>query len=662
MGDNLAVSGSAPPKVDGKQRAVEQRHKIRDWIRNERDTVQMKWLVLQETCNSQDRNKERFERLQEVRRTRDLPLAVTKLIKTLKKNVRKEIRDVGGSAQSIIRNMCLYWDADCDGKLSFTELKKCINSLGADIADSDVRAIIDYYDKGVGQGLLDYKTLLEDVAQGEPTLFEYVDNEEEIDVKERYVTKDDKLRRGPMPLLVQQFIEALRIVIARKMRNEGGTPHSHLRESFLKFDIDFSNDLDVNELVFCLRRYFKLKVTEEQTKAIIDYYDTTGSKKIVYDQIVMDVTKNLNPLLYHEELTKETINEMIEKEKNNPMINAKFEPRRCKAVDEFIKKVTASIENKLRSEGGTINSVVRGAFLKLDPKLSGFIDSPDHLRYAVRKFGFTITEEDARVIMRNYDRLNDGRMDYNLIARDIVQTDPSIIEDASYLLSSKWTPTSRTPPDVVKTLKLIESAVDRFVIKSQGDVVPKDLVLGTLARFDRDNSNRLDLLQLTRALAELRVSISPEQISKMIFWFDSDASNRLDIRSMVNQLYGNDILIRNFEVPDRKKKVVPKCGGYSETFAKSLPPLMTPRGTHSLEVQETEIEKRIRRDERRKIMLAEKQRLLSRLQLVEEQKKHILERRKLEKNAERQQQIIAQHQQFHQNRSNHESLKLSLPK
>lgn len=622
-------------KATAKAKAAEKRDHIRNYIRNERDTIQRKWLCLQECVNSEERRKEEFAKVQEMIKTRHLPHSVTKLIQTLKKAVRKEIRDVGGSPHSIIRKMFLYWDADNTGQLDHNELKRCINHLGVDISDTDVQDIINYYGGGKQTAELHYEKLLKDVAFGEPSLFEYVqaDFDENNDLNDRFETNEEKNR--VMPPVVVEFIEAVRSVIARKMRNEGGTVMSHLRDAFLKFDHDYSNALDLNELQLSMKVNLKLQMSEEQARAIVNYYDPTGEGQMVYDLLAKDVLKGQPPLLYHEELTKRTVDKILEKERNNKFISQKFTPAQSKVVESFKKKVIASIEDKLRSEGGSIKSVVRNAFIKYDPKLSGTISDIDHFRSAVRKFGFTVTEDEARMIMRAYDKYGDGRMEYTMITSDIVQSDPSITQDASSFLDSKSSATARTPANVNRTVTKIKEAVNKYVRKSAGSIEPRDLLYGTFCRFDSAKDGRVSSGELDRVLREINVSLSNDAKNHLIMWFDSNSSNSCDYNMLVKQLYGDDLLVQKFRFPpvqrDFHNTNPNKNAGFSETFNKSLPPMITARGTRYLDIPETEIEKKIRRDERHKIILQEKLRITNKLKDLELQKQHLLERKRLDK-------------------------------
>ena len=109
---------------------LEVRADIISYIRNERDTVLKKWMALEENVASEDRLRDKFFKERIERDTVILPLTIQKIIGSLKKSVRIEMRNKGGTALSIIRNMFIYWDADKSGEISSKELHAAMTSLG----------------------------------------------------------------------------------------------------------------------------------------------------------------------------------------------------------------------------------------------------------------------------------------------------------------------------------------------------------------------------------------------------------------------------------------------------------------------------------------------------------------------------------------------------
>ena len=94
----------SPPKT-----ALEKRAEVKDYIRNERDTILMKWRCLEENVATMDRQSETFKARLERQSSKRIPLNIQKFINTLKRKVRKTIQAKGGTPFGIVRALFLYW-------------------------------------------------------------------------------------------------------------------------------------------------------------------------------------------------------------------------------------------------------------------------------------------------------------------------------------------------------------------------------------------------------------------------------------------------------------------------------------------------------------------------------------------------------------------------
>ena len=74
----------SPPKS-----GLELRAEIKDYIRNERDTVLTKWKCLEENVATMDRQSETFKARLERQNAKQIPVNIQKFINTLKRKVRK---------------------------------------------------------------------------------------------------------------------------------------------------------------------------------------------------------------------------------------------------------------------------------------------------------------------------------------------------------------------------------------------------------------------------------------------------------------------------------------------------------------------------------------------------------------------------------------------
>ena len=588
-----------------KKSAPEVRSDIRNYIKNERDTILRKWQCLQESLNSEERRKGEFMVRQEIIKTRAIPAVVQKFIRTLKRAIRTTIAVKGGTPYSVVRSMFLYWDKDKSGELGIDELQLCMNSLGVKMEDRDVEAIIRYYDSKKGNGEMAYDKLLADIQFDEPSIIQEPPAEAESGRdEERFETQADKYT--VMPPLVKQFIQAVRSVLHKKMVVEGGTELSHLRYSFLMFDHDYSSALDEEELTMAMHRNLGLCITPEQAAAVVSFYDRKGEGQMSYQLLLEDVLRGQPLMLQHPELTSRTLARTKEKLQTNPFIPKPFTPAACKTVEDFKGKIKKVLDNNIRYKGGSVRSWLRKAFISWDVTCSGVITRWQDLQAAVRKLGLNISQEEAEVIMRTYDKHSNGHMDYNLLANDILSSDPSFMTDSTSVLDLKATATSRTPADISVLIRKFRRAADVYTRKSDGSIEAKDLLHGTFIRFDSSRSGRMSVDDLKRVAREIHVSMTDAEATRLVGWFDSNGSGKLDYSLLTKQLFGDDILCRPL----------------------SLPALHASANDDPHQIKDSLKQKSLKQLSRNKLIVAERVRVQAKLESIEKQRQALLDNRR----------------------------------
>ena len=94
---------------------------------------------------------------------------------------------------------------------------------------------------------MSYDELLADLKKDEPGMLVAVSDDIYTDdnIGSRFRTVDDEFTNAPP--LIEPFLAALRDVLQVKLRNEGGTPQSHLRNAFLRSDSSYSNALSASD-------------------------------------------------------------------------------------------------------------------------------------------------------------------------------------------------------------------------------------------------------------------------------------------------------------------------------------------------------------------------------------------------------------------------------
>lgn len=549
----------------------------------------------------------------EIEKTRAVPIVVQKFIRTLKRSIRKTITNKGGTPHSIIRSMFLYWDADKSGELGQTELQACMNSLGVSIPPSDIAEVIRYYDSGKGLGEMAYARLLTDISHDEPGFIENVVEPRNgggggRDSDHEFIIHDDSFIA--MPPLVEDFIEAVRSVLRRKMVVEGGTELSHLRHSFLMFDFDYSNALSKDELIKSMYKNMGLVITPDQAQAVVNYYDRTNTGEMSYYLLLQDVLKGQPMLLQVNIDTVRTVKRRDERLKSNPFIKKEFMIKPNKRVENMKQNIRKSLDQKIRYQGGSVRSWLSKVFVAWDPHFTGYLTRWNDLQGAIAKLGINISEDDAKKVMQTYDVHSNGHLDYNLFSSDILKSDPSFMADSTSVNDLKATATGRTPADISSFIRQFRRAAEVFSQKSDNSIEAGDLLLGTFLRFDPRHTGRLALPEFKQVCKEVKVSISDANAEKFLNWFDSDGSGRIDYSSLTRQLFGEDVLCRPLSLP-----AIPKANATEDPT----------------QVKESITQKDAKKALRKKLIIAERVRVQNKLESIEKQRQAILDNRKATK-------------------------------
>lgn len=603
--DDISVGGRSYQSFGGysaqsTMSAKEVRASLRHYIRNERDTDLIKWRTLDESVKSEDRLRDQFVFRQSREDAKTLPVSIQKFIGTLKRAVRKIMRDKGGTPFSIVRALFMYWASSTDGTLTANDLKNVMNSLGVRMTDAERAEVVEYYSSTTQKAAptvsrsveaqMSYMELLQDITRGEPTNIQeigpnYFDCD---DVELRYEEVGDKY--SVKPPVVQEFIEATRNYIMMAMRTEGGTPHYHVRFLFQFFDHDLSNGLNSKELQNASRKKMKLAMTETQAQQIVTFYDRKSEGQMHYDVFLKDVTEGelSRPLLSFKELTAHEREETLRKLADNKFIPRPFKANANRVLEEFKLSIKQALTKKIGKQGGRFASWILGAFREYDKGLSNKVGSWEIIRDIANRLGVAINRPTALTLICSYDKNNTGEMHYLDFIKDMDMEDPHFMAHTGAqirsgdvvgpnlfssalaqaadtvelgntkgtIVESKDTPTARCPVDVTRVVSRFAKAASIYAKKSALAITARDLLFGTCLRYDTHRLGHLSVEQVQQVADELRVPLAAGDLSKLVCWFDSKGTGRLlDYRSLCLQLFGSDDAIsRPLSLPKLSSK------------------------------------------------------------------------------------------------------------
>ena len=616
--------------VQSKMTAPERRLDIRNYIQNDRDTILRKWMALEEAVKSEDFRREDFYKRKLRADTKKLPVSIQKFIGTLKRAVRKTMRDKGGTPYSIVRSMFLYWDADKSGEISSDELKGCMHSLGVKMTDAERNEVVAYYDSGNRQeGITElemtYTELLEDLSRGEPTMIEDSSGvkTDGSDIAMRYEEAVDL--RPVMTKCIEQFLEATRYWVMFRMRVEGSTPYYHIRNLFQFYDYDYSNGLNWSELMTATKKGMKLAINERQAKEIVRYYDLNNNGDMQYQDFLRDVAAFVKPVLHFTDITPQERAAHIASLKINPFMPVPFKAPPNKAVEEFKRRITVALQDKVNYEGGTIVQWLKESFIYWDRNYTKRISDWRVIQGVAKRLHIVIVQEDCEAIIRNYDMYNTGEMHYDELLKDMA------VEEGSFLTepeNSGLIPTTqRTPNDVEGNLKRFKRCAEAYARKSGGVLAPRDLLHGTFLRFDTRGSGKMPNDGILNAAREIGVTLTDKEVADLITWFDTDGSRRMDYNAFVAQLYGEDCMTKTLQLPKLHKLAGSATFNLSQTYKGSLDVVNS--GDCSMNKKtmlvESEKAKIMRLTAKRKVVQQERKDVVLKLKTIEEQKERIIE-------------------------------------
>mmetsp|Transcript_33773 Transcript_33773/g.34410 ORF Transcript_33773/g.34410 Transcript_33773/m.34410 type:complete len:646 (-) Transcript_33773:151-2088(-) len=620
----LSTPKSQTPKINKKDsQAV--RADVRNYIRNERDTDLRKIMALNETLKLEDRRRNDFLAREIKQKSRVIPTPIQRFIKSLKQACKHKIVAKGGTPHGLIRQAFNYWDCHKDGTVGADVLVKCVASIGVRLSQEDARDVMQFY---VTEGeRMDYNQLLEDVLRDEPAVVA-IPTIRETDRYEDPRLIDPATRTPPRD--VQLFIEAVRSALADEMRDHGGTIESLLRTAFLMSDQDYSNGLDENELIRCVKGRLGLTITRSQARSVLNYYDTKGQGQINYTKLSQDVTQGHPQFIHHPELSARAVQASYKSLSKNPYVPKPFQPIANKSVEKFKKKLRESLETRIKAKGGSLKSWVQETFVKYDPKYTGTISDWSALQGAMRRLGIVVSEEEARAVMHCYQNGN-GEVDYHTIVRDIIAEEGDLIESVKQVEKTSTTTSTARAPNAVKVIvKKIRAAVNPFGRKSKGAVNPRDILHGTFLRFDRTGSGRLNETDAKQALAELRVPVSDRDMKALISWYDTNGTNTMDYREITHQIFGGDPFIRQSSVLNLPKiKVDSNASAPASLDSSSSAPVLSLSSfispVRDKYVKETKQQKAARAAFIRNQIINERALLQQKLHEVERQRKVLLD-------------------------------------
>ena len=297
---------------------------------------------------------------------------------------------------------------------------------------------------------------------------------------------------------------------------------------------------------------FGLKLSTSEASAIVDYYDLEGDGEMKYEPLVKDVVSGTSHFMVHPSTartkTPATPTQdlaLIQKAQDEEaLFSARPRKRPPNAVVEAFKaKLRNKLEMQMRMSGGTIFSICRESFLMWDGDCSGKLDVREFMG-ALSKMGLSVSESDARQIVKVYDLEDEGEMSYHELVKDVVEGVPDML---SWSLTGRGEGDERVEPasaggkpapSAVKRIEAkIKESADLAATKSVTKISGQDLFYGTCIRFDTDNTGRLSKGDLERVFKEIRCKLGVVEVKHLVGWYDMDATDSIEYKKIVRSAW-----------------------------------------------------------------------------------------------------------------------------
>lgn len=582
-----------------KESALEQREKCRRLLREEQDLPKVKWACFQEQRRREDTAALRFQLKQEqLRHKLSHPdETVTRFIRKLQKRLKIRMKAHGGTEFSILRFAFNDWDADNSGELSPAEFVGALHSLGIQVPADEAAYIVKYYDEK-NTGEMCYQPLVEDVARGCRHFLDHPDKKSARDIDSVRTARPDA-SKSPF---IQAFLTKLRKVLMKTMRARGEYERILIRRAFLSWDADRSGKIDAVELKGAMKM-LGLHMSDEEVQRVLEFYDVKGKGEIHYKNLVDDVSDGVPGVFEHPESEGKsvfTVPDQYDKQIAERMFTARPTARSDnKLVEQFKVKITRVLEEKMNRLGGTVESIMREAFLHWDQDSSGKLDV-EEFKGAMLRAGLAIPLSEARQIVFYYDRSKQGEIDYNEIVSDIHEYSRGFLMHSS---RSKPLVTPRTPALVEGVLTKIAAGVQRCARKSTVSINAKDLMHGTFLRYDPSTSGKLSGEDIELALRKMGIKsrdVSRDDVARLVNWYDADATKQVHYTSLVADTFATVGSARS----GRSGGGGGGRGGFGAQLTKSgpaaaLPPLSHGPGPntarkHAMQAEKAKIERRLK--------------------------------------------------------------------
>jgi Ca2+-binding EF-hand superfamily protein len=363
--------------------------------------------------------------------------------------------------------------------------------------------------------------------------------------RQRIISNDEnhKSKVHYTPLSILKFIGTLRKAVKLKVMYQGGTTYSIIRELFLYWDKDKSNEISAQELKMCMDS-LGVKMTAQDREEIIAYYDSgKGTKEMNYLKLMKDITRG-----------EPSVVEFIEKELPDAVAECRFEEiedshqEKPPIVEQYVFALHQHVYKEISAPGALGTPVEHGK--KVYSMYFGIGMTPMQLIHISRKnMGLMVKLEHAKQIVSFYDRKNTGKMDYTQLVLDACQsmmtmisyiepTDSSRLEEKKLLKSNPYIPRPFVAPQN-KKLEQVKRHLKMSLNAKMSEIggTTKSILVDHFKLYDQHNDGKIHSYLHLQAIAKnIGATLTKDDSLSLMNCYDRDHTG-----SMLYTLFIKDL-------------------------------------------------------------------------------------------------------------------------
>ncbi|KAG5189910.1 hypothetical protein JKP88DRAFT_252636 [Tribonema minus] len=461
-----------PSSVLAGKSALEIRGMNRACFRLEQTQPGAQWMAFREQRHKDERMAARYARAHAGLDKKPITPTVELFLKRLRLVLHKLMKKKGGSAFSIIRNACLKWDLDNSGAIAVEELLGACRSIGVPITRQEAEEVVYCYD-----------------------------------------ARDT---------VIIAFRAKLKDLLARRIREQGGSEMGILKALFLKWNTSRSFATSADDVRGALRK-LGMNLTRSQADEVVGYYTPRsaaaqarmcasaycdngggGSSGGNGGAAAAAAAAALDAASYFD--FRELIHDIVKGERSILAFPSQEEMeavQREGLVQETHRECLNDMAFTARPVRKPRNREVEKFKLRLRDRLELIIEHRGGIHHA-------------------------REMDYTLLCREIEGMSHDIlsyVEDCDVLRGLDHA--VREPPLNAEVRAYVRGGVERAAARAAATagaagaaIAPRDLFLGTCLRFDAGSTGMVDGAGLRRVCSELGVALKLAEADKMCMWYE----------------------------------------------------------------------------------------------------------------------------------------------